>query len=251
MDRRHVVVTGGAGGIGRAFAQRFAADGCRVTLVGREEGRLAEVAASLRQAGAAAIGQEACDLGDPQSVQACFERLGPLQVLVNAAGAIPGRSLLDSTPQEWHGSWSDKVLGTIEATRLACRAMREGGGGVVLSIIGTAGVRPNPKTILTVTANAALIAFTQALGAESVDWNVRVVGINPGLTETPRTAGLLRAVAAGKDVGAYGPVVRNLPFGRMASVAELAECGAFLASPAAAYISGTVVDVDAGARWRT
>jgi len=95
---------------------------------------------------------------------------------------------------------------------------------------------------MTSTANATLIAFTQALGAQSVDWNVRVVGVNPGLTETPRTANL--------SIDAYAQLLENLPMKRMAQPQEIAACVRFLASPEAAYISGTVIDVDAGARWR-
>ena len=140
----------------------------------------------------------------------------------------------------------DKVLGSIEACRLACARMRETGGGVVVNIIGTAGVRPNPRTILTVTSNASLIAFTQALGGQSIDWGVRVVGINPGLTDTPRTKDL----AAGRGADAYQALLRDLPLQRMARAEEIADCAWFLASDQAAYISGTVIDVDAGARWR-
>ncbi|MBL0419208.1 SDR family oxidoreductase [Ramlibacter sp. AW1] len=245
-DTRHVVVTGASGGIGGAIAERFAAAGCTLHLLGRDQARLAQAAEACRAAGAAAAHTHCCDVGDPDSLAAALAAPPRVDVLVNAAGNIPRLSLQDSEPAHWRGVWADKVLGAIEATRVACERMRADGGGVVVNIIGTAGVKPNPKTILTTTANAALIAFTEALGAQAVDWNVRVVGINPGLTQTARTAGL----ASGTGGDAYAALLKNLPFQRMATAGEVADCTWFLASPQAGYISGTVIDLDGGARWR-
>lgn len=244
-EDRHVLVIGASGGIGSAIAQRFAADGCTLHLAGRNTGVLRELAQRLQDQGAQASVLE-CDVGDAASLARTVAAPPRLEVLVNAAGSIPRLPLLETQPSDWRGAWSDKVFGAIEACRLACARMKETGGGVVINIIGTAGVKPNPGTILTTTANAALISFTQAAGAQSVDWNVRIVGINPGLTATPRTQGL----AAGQASEAYARLLANLPLRRMAQAGEIAECARFLASAPAAYISGTVLDVDAGARWR-
>lgn len=244
--KRHVAVIGAAGGLGQALAQRFAAGGCAVYLLGRDLTRLTEIGRDITAKTGAPTFPVECHLDNGDSLARALTAPPRIDVLINAAGSIPRRALLESQPQEWRGVWSDKVLGSIEACRLACERMRQAGGGVIVNIIGTAGVRPNPKTIMTVTANAALIALTQALGAQSVDWSVRVVGINPGLTATPRTADL----AAGKGREAYQALLQDLPFKRMARADEIAECAWFLASDSAAYISGTVIDVDAGARWR-
>ncbi len=222
---RQVVVTGGAGGIGRAIATRFAQGGCDLFLLGRDQGKLATAAREIAAETGRTVTPVRCDLGDPES---------------NAHLGLFRR------PADWRGAWSDKVFGAIEGTRLACDRMRETGGGVVVNIMGTAGVRLNPKTIMTSTANAALIAFTQAAGSLSVDIGVRVVGINPGLTATPRTTDL----AAGKGGDSYKAMLADMPFKRMAHASEIADCAWFLASEQAAYISGTVIDVDAGARWR-
>lgn len=243
---RHVAVVGGTGGIGRAIALRFAQEGDTVHVLGRNLAKAQEAASVIAHATGARVLAAECHLDDPASVEHAIKALPKFEVLVNAAGSIPRMSLLDTTPAHWRGAWSDKVLGAVETTRLACERMRVDGGGVVINIIGTAGMRPNPKTIMTSTANAMLIAFTQALGAQAVDWNVRVVGINPGLTATPRTEGL----AAGSGGDAYKAMLRDMPFGRMGKAAEIADCAWFLASTQASYISGTVIDVDAGARCR-
>jgi 3-oxoacyl-[acyl-carrier protein] reductase len=243
---RHVAVVGGAGGIGRAIAKRFAQGGCAVHLLGRDLAKVTQAARAMAEETGSMVVPAECDLGQPQSVARALSALPRIDVLVNAAGSIARKPLLDTRPEDWRGAWSDKVLGAVETSRLACERMREAGGGVIVNVIGTAGVRLNPKTIMTTTANAALIAFTQALGAQSVDWNVRVVGINPGLTATPRTEDL----AAGRGGDSYKAMLADLPFQRMAKAQEIAECAWFLASESAQYISGTVIDIDAGARWR-
>jgi NAD(P)-dependent dehydrogenase (short-subunit alcohol dehydrogenase family) len=208
---------------------------------------MVEAARAITAETGATVLPRVCDVALPESIARAFADLPRIDVLVNAAGSIPRKSLLESTPEDWRGPWLGKVLGAVESSRLACARMSASGGGVIVHIIGTAGVKLNPKTILTSTANATLIAFTQALGAQSVDWNVRVVGINPGMTATPRTEDLL----AGRGGDAYQAALSDLPFKRMAKAQEIAECAWFLASASAQYISGTVIDVDAGARWRT
>lgn len=245
-DQRHVVIVGGGGGIGQAMAARFAQAGCAMHLLDRDPLRLQEQARELAGTARVPVAAAECHLDQPESLARALAAPPRIDVLVNAAGSIPRRSLAETGPADWRGTWSDKVLGTIEASRLACERMRATGHGVIVNIIGTAGVRPNPRTIMTGTANAALIAFTQALGAQSVDWGVRVVGINPGLTSTPRT----RDMAEGRGTEAYQALLRDLPMQRMARPEEIAECAWFLASPGAAYISGTVIDVDGGARCR-
>ncbi len=218
-DRRHVVVLGGAGGIGSAIALRFAQGGCTVYLLGRDMGRLTEAARATAEETGAKVLPIACDLEQPDSLAQAFASLPRIDVLINAAGSIPRKSLLESSPAEWRGPWSGKVLGAVESSRLACQRMRDAGGGVIVHIIGISGVHLNPKTIMTTTANAALIAFTQALGAQSVDWNVRVVGINPGMTATPRTEDLV----AGRGGDAYAAALADLPLKRMAKAQEIAE----------------------------
>jgi 3-oxoacyl-[acyl-carrier protein] reductase len=244
---RHIVVLGGAGGIGRAIAMRFARQpGASVYLLGRNADNLLQVSAAIARDSGASVVPVACDLADPDAVAQALAGVPRIDVLVNAAGSIPRKSLLESQPDDWRGAWSDKVLGAIETCRLACERMRQSGGGVIINIIGVSGVRLNAKSIMTTTANAALIAFTQALGAQSVDWNVRVVGINPGLTATARTADL----SNGQGGDAYAKQLLDLPFKRMGYAQEIADCAWFLASDGAQYISGTVIDVDGGARWR-
>jgi len=243
---RHVVVLGGAGGIGRAIVKRFAQSGCTVYVMGRNIKIISQFASETGiEYGTNVIPIE-CDVENPLSISKAFSSLPRIDVLANAAGSIPRMSLLETTPEDWKGSWSGKVFGAIESTRIACQLMKDQDGGVIVHIIGVAGIKLNPRSILTSTANAALISFTEAIGSQSVDWNVRVVGINPGMTATPRVTDMLE----GRGGEAYSKLLADLPFKRMANANEIAECTWFLASDHAKYISGTVIDVDGGTRWR-
>jgi 3-oxoacyl-[acyl-carrier protein] reductase len=142
------------------------------------------------------------------------------------------------------------VFGYIDLTRSLYRSMKAAGGGVIVNVIGTAGERPRADYVIGSTGNAALMAFTRAVGGRSADDGIRVVAVNPALTATDRAETMLRSWALQR----WGNEARwreleaemNLPFGRMATAGEVADVVAFLASPRAGYISGTVVTVDGG-----
>jgi NAD(P)-dependent dehydrogenase (short-subunit alcohol dehydrogenase family) len=126
--------------------------------------------------------------------------------------------------------------------------------GAIVNIIGYAGERHFARYIIGSTGNAGLMAFSRTLGSLSVDHGVRVVGVNPGYTATDRAESVLRKIAESKfgDAERWRDVERDLdlPFGRMAKAEEVADVVAFLASPRASYVSGTVVTVDGGAAHR-
>ena len=150
----------------------------------------------------------------------------------------------------WRDSWDLKVFGYINLCRLVFGAMRERGEGVIINVIGMAGERANARYILGSAGNAGLMGLTRALGAQGPDFGIRVVGVNPGLIATERATMMLR----GWSQSAYGTQERwrefeakmNLPFGRMGEASEVAAVVAFLASPRASYVSGTIVTVDGG-----
>ena len=102
-----------------------------------------------------------------------------IDMLVNNAGAIPGGSLLDFTMERWQDAWDLKVMGYVHMTQLAFSAMQPRKSGIIINIIGMAGPAPSWDYICGSTGNAAFNAFTKAIGAKSVDWGIRVFGINP------------------------------------------------------------------------
>ena len=243
------LVTGGSKGIGFAIADRLATEGCLVRIVARDAAGLGAARARLEEVHGKAVVAHAADIGDTQQLASIFPLLEGVDILVNSAGAVPRGGLLDLSAERFRSTFDAKVMGTIDLCREALRAMGARGSGVIVNIIGLSGERPNPRSVATSTANAALIAFTQAVGSASVDQNVRVVGINPGLIATGRTAGISDPNNT-VDNAAYRHIMATLPFGRMGEPFEVADLAAFLASPRAGYISGSVFAVDGGSRFR-
>jgi 3-oxoacyl-[acyl-carrier protein] reductase len=173
-------------------------------------------------------------------------------ILVNNAGAIPGGGLLDMTMERWREAWDLKVFGYIHMTQLMLGHMKERKAGVIVNIIGTAGRAPRYDYICGGTGNAALIAFTSAVGGQASSWGVRVFGINPALTRTDRvmTLSKARAKTALGDENRWEEMVKGLPYDRLIEPGEIGRTAAFLASPACGYVGGTVLDVDGGGMFR-
>jgi NAD(P)-dependent dehydrogenase (short-subunit alcohol dehydrogenase family) len=249
---KNVLVTGASQGIGLACAHSFAAEGCRVHIAARNTAALAAARDDMMKRYGVEVVSHPCDLSVGDNARALARECGELDVLVNNAGAIPSGTIDAVDEQRWRQAWDLKVFGYINLTREIYRHMKSRGAGVVVNVIGVAGERHRPDYIAGTTGNAGLIAFTRALGAESVDFGVRVVGINPGRIETERQVGHLKETAA-KQLGDAGrwqeiraKVAQTLPLKRFGRPEEVGDLAAFLASARAAYISGTVVTIDAG-----
>jgi len=249
-----VLITGASRGIGYAAAECFAAEGCALRLVSRDSTTLQAAAARLRAEHGAAVEILAIDMRAPGAVDAVTKRFGAdLDILVNNAGAIPHGTLLEVDPQRWRTAWDLKVYGYIDLTRAIYAGMRERGRGVVLNVIGIAGGEGViPDYIAGSAGNAALDAFTRALGALSPNDGVRVVGLHPGMVATDRqiTRWRQRATDSLGDSERWAELTTHLPFGRLAKTGEIGNALVFLASDAASYISGTTLTVDGGVSQR-
>ena len=250
LKGQHVLVTGGSKGIGAACARIFLQEGCSVTIVSRDSQRLEATRDEL-----AAIGPVtafAADLSQGSERERVAAAHPNTTILVNNAGAIPGGGLLDLTMEKWQEAWNLKVMGYIHLTRLLLGRMKERKAGTIVNIIGAAGRSPRYDYVCGATGNAALMAFTGAVGGKSVDWGVRVFGINPAATRTDRIISLskTRAKSAFGDESRWEEMLSGLPLDRLIDSAEIANAAAFLASPACGYVSGTVLDVDGGGHYR-
>lgn len=246
LDGRRVLITGGSKGIGAACARTFLNEGCSVVLVARDAARLAATAEELGEANRVAI--RAADLSQGAARDDLAAAFPDIDILVNNAGAIPGGGLLDLSMETWEQAWALKVMGYIHLTKLYLARMKERRDGVIVNIIGSAGRNPRYNYVCGGAGNAALMAFTGAVGGQSVDWGVRVFGINPAQTRTDRVTTLAKARAATSlgDAERWQEMLTGLPLDRLIEPAEIANAAAFLASPACGYVSGTVLDVDGG-----
>ena len=251
IQGQHAVVTGASAGIGLACARLFAQEGCHVTLVARSEAPLQEAARSIAADFGVDADVMALDLTKPDSLSSLATRARAADILVNNAGAIPGGGLDNIDDARWRESWELKLFGYIDLCRRILPSMIERRHGVILNIIGIAGASPRYDYLCGSTANAALIAFTRAVGAYSARHGVRVLGLNPGATQTERLARLYRdrAVARFGDAARWPELVAHLPFGRPALPGEMADLAVYLASGRASYLSGVVVDADGGAMY--
>lgn len=252
LTGRRVLITGASQGIGEGLAKAFAAEGCHLALVARSADKLQALAASLRAAHGVQVDVQALDMTEPGAIEQIMAFAGEIDVLVNNAGAIPGGNLWDVDAQAWRKGWELKVFGYIDLTRAMYLRMKqrakEGRGGVILNNIGNGGQNPDFNYIAGSTGNAALMAFTCALGGRSLEDGIRVVGVNPGPVATERIAKVMRNHAARLlgDEARAGELLAAYPLGRSATVAEVADLFVYLASPRSSYTSGTIVTVDGG-----
>lgn len=241
---RRALVTGGSKGIGLAAASILAEEGCDLVLVARDAAAL-EAAAQAQASHGVDVRTIPADLSRAEDLAKVVAEAGPVDILVNNAGAIPPGDLLSVDAGTWRSAWDLKVFGYIDLTRALYPRLKER-GGVVVNVIGSAGERPEPNYIAGSTGNAALMAFTRALGARSPRDGVRVVGINPGPVATDRIEMLLRAKAERTtgDAERWQEAFRDNAFGRAAHPEEIAAAVAFLASPRSGYTSGVVLTID-------
>ncbi|WP_293865571.1 SDR family oxidoreductase [uncultured Alsobacter sp.] len=240
VSAQTVIVTGAAGGIGRALVEEFAARGARVIAVdlasARPEDAIAGLGARHRAYG--------CDLGSEAEIVALFETLdrevGTVDVLMNNAAIGPIMS--DTRKTDFaHFQLTVRVntIGPFVMAREVARRMAP--GGVIVNTASLAGVLANPRRNAYAASKAALISLTKSLACEWASRGIRVNAVAPGYVRTPMVAELERTGKA--DI----PLVRRrVPMGRMGRPDEIASAAVFLASPKARYVTGSVLAVDGG-----
>lgn len=247
LSGRLALVTGGSKGIGFGVARALAREGARVAIAARDADMLARAADALTEEGAD-VATHAIDLSVQGSAAALLDAAGVPDILVNNAGAIPGGNVEAVDEATWRAAWDLKVFGYINLARAAYAAMKARGGGVIVNVTGLAADKPDFNYIAGTSGNASLNAFTRALGSYSLEDGIRVVAVSPGAVATERLVGLMktRALQETGDQSRWQSYLSGLPLGRAATVDEVADVVAFMASDRAGYVSGTVVTVDGG-----
>ena len=252
LSGRTALITGSSKGIGLAVAQWFAREGVNVCMVARSADRLQEEAAAIGQASGVTVRTLAADLADAAARERVVETFPDIDILVNNAGAIPGGSIADVDEPTWRTAWDLKVYGYIGLTRHYLQKMKERRRGVIVNIIGVGGERLDALYIAGAAGNAGLMAFTRAIGGNSPEFGVRVVGVNPGpvLTGRIETLNRKRAATLYGDENRWRESFAKMPFGRPATTDEIAASVVFLASDLSSYTSGTIVTIDGGITYR-
>jgi NAD(P)-dependent dehydrogenase (short-subunit alcohol dehydrogenase family) len=243
---KRALITGGSRGIGRAIAEVLAEEGVDVVLVARDAAVLAEAKEAVRARRQVNVTTMSADLSRESEVQRVVKEAGTFDVLVNNAGAIPPGSLGAVDNETWRRAWDLKVFGFISMCRAVYPAMAARRSGVIVNVIGAAGEKMPANYIAGTAGNAALMAFTRALGRASPADGIRVLGINPGSTATQRLEMLLRhrAQEVLGDAKRWLELCKDMPFGRPGKPEEIAYAVAFLSSPRSGYTSGTILTID-------
>lgn len=250
LKGRHVLVTGGSRGIGLACAREFLREGCRVSLVGRDPARMEQARGSLGN-GPTPVGGYCADLGDAAKaleVIATAERdRGPIDILVNSAGAARRTPFDELEPQDWRDAMQAKFFTYINVMDPVIKRMGARGTGAIVNVIGMGGKVATTTHLAGGAANAALMLASAGLAAAWGPRGVRVNAVNPTLTLTDRLAEGLAADARLRNAtpeDVRSQAEKKLPLGRLATPEEVAAAVLFLASPRASYISGAILSMD-------
>jgi 3-oxoacyl-[acyl-carrier protein] reductase len=242
LQGRVALVTGGSRGIGAAVAQALASAGAALAVCARNGEAAAATAAAIVGQGGQAFGAAAdvSRAADAERVVAtCVERFGRLDILVNNAGITRDGLVLRMKDEDWSDVLAVNLNGAFYCARSALRAiLKQKQSGRIINVGSVVGSTGNPGQANYVASKAGLVGLTKALSKEVASRGVTVNAVAPGFIETDMTAGLPDAA---KD--AYRA---QIPLGRFGTAVEVAAVVAFLASDAAAYITGQVIHVNGG-----
>jgi NAD(P)-dependent dehydrogenase (short-subunit alcohol dehydrogenase family) len=252
LNDKIVVVTGASKGIGFACAEAFLREGAKVALVSRSRANLDAALARLHlepppiSIVANLVHAEEAE----RMVRDVEETLGPIDVLVNSAGAAKRYPPDELSAQAWHDAMDAKFFSYIHPIDAALKRMATRGSGTIVNIIGAGGKTASPVHLPGGSANAALMLATAGLAAAYGPRGIRINGINPGATLTERLKEGLLAEARMTGLSQQELLERQqsrIPLRRLCTPEEIAHVAVFLASDQASYVTGAIVPMDGGA----
>jgi NAD(P)-dependent dehydrogenase (short-subunit alcohol dehydrogenase family) len=235
------LVTGAARGLGFAAARRLGADGARVALLDRDADALTTAAETLRGEGIDLLARHA-DVTNEDAVRAAVAGVGRVDILVNNAGIYPHRPFEELTFAEWRRVLAVNLDGAFLCAHAVYPGMRERGYGRIVNVssatffIGYAGLAAY------IASKGGIIGFTRALASEAGPYGITVNAVTPGLIAT-------EGVLGGEEAGLFEEIVPQQALPRRGEPEDIAECVAYLAGPAAGFITGQTINVDGGHRY--
>ncbi len=254
LNDKHVLIGGGSKGIGLACAKGFLEEGARVSLVSRDPDHLEAARKSLLEShpqSGERIAVLPANLREAEAAGAVVEQaeqqFGPIDILVNCAGAAKRTPPDELTPQHWHEAMDSKFFTYIHLIDPVIKRMAVRGAGVIVNIVGSGGKIAKPLHLPGGAANASLMLVSAGLAAAYGPKGIRVNAINPGTTRTERMQAGLEVEARAHQITldeALAKASSGLPLGRVAEPEEIANAVLFLCSPKASYISGAILSMD-------
>jgi 3-oxoacyl-[acyl-carrier protein] reductase len=236
------LVTGGSRGIGRAVALRLAEAGASVVITyAQQAGQAEETVARVRQAGGTASAEQ-FDVGDPEATRAAMDRIVDrekrLDILVNNAGVAVDGLVVRLKEEDWERALRVNLTGVFHCTKAALRTMMRARYGRIVNVTSVVAAMGNTGQAAYAAAKAGVIGFTRSMAREVSSRGITVNAVAPGFIETDMTSALTEEVRTG--------LLERIPLGRLGSAAEVAGVVHFLATDAAAYITGQVIHVNGG-----
>jgi pyridoxal 4-dehydrogenase len=239
------LVTGAAQGLGYAASARLAADGASVALLDRDGQRLGAAADALRAEGLTVL-PHTVDLTDEEGVRAAVAAIlsaeGRIDVLVNNVGIYPHRPFEDLTYAEWRNVFAVNLDSVFLCSHAVYPAMRERGYGRIVNVSSSTFFIGYPGLAAYIASKGGIIGFTRALASEAGPHGITVNAVTPGLIAT-------EGVLGGEEAGLFDEIVPQQALPRRGEPQDIAECIAYLASPAAGFITGQTINVDGGHRF--
>lgn len=252
LTGRHALVCGASEGIGRAAAHELALLGANVTVLARRAEVLAEVAAGLPVAGTQWHGVLVADVSDLAALRTGIDALAtatPVHILVNNTGGPPGGRAIDAATDDYLSAFHRHLLANQALAQAVVPGMRQAGWGRIVNVVSTSVKEPIANLGVSNAIRGAVASWAKTLSKELGGDGITVNNVLPGYTRTRRLEQILhdRVQTTGKDASAVSAtMLATVPAGRFAEAHEVAAAIAFLASPAAGYITGVSLAVDGG-----
>ncbi len=253
LQGKAAIVTGGAQGMGRAIARRFAQEGARVVVADLKVAEAQQVADEIARGGGEALAV-AVDVRRPDQAQAMVDaavaRFGGLDVLVNNAGVGKIIPFLETTEQDWDFMFDVNCKGLLWCSQAAARVMiAQGRGGKIVNLASQAGRRGEALVLAYCASKAAVISMTQSMALALAEHKINVNAIAPGIVDTPFWEEVDRQFARLMNLPVGEPkrrAVATIPLGRIEQPEDVAGVATFLASSDADYITQQCFNVDGG-----
>jgi 3-oxoacyl-[acyl-carrier protein] reductase len=249
LDGRAAVITGGSKGIGLAMATRMAASGADVAMLARRPEVLEQARAIVAKTARGRVQVVPCDVSKAAEVARAYEavmgELGRVDIVVNNAGISQAHPFMSITDEVWQADLDLKLFAAIRLTRLAWPQMVERRWGRVINVLNIGAKAPRASSAPTSVSRAAGMALTKVLAGEGAPHNVLVNSLHVGLIDSDQWVRRHHQSQANESYAEYlAGMGKGIPLGRVGTAEEFANIACFLASDAAAYISGTSINVD-------